>query len=339
MERETNSQQFQENYFFNKYGRHLPKVGGNRLVLFGTVGFAIIICYWVLFSAPHSFPDKKVVAIPTGSSLVSASEILKSNSIVRSPILLRMIVRFLDGETGVKAGDYLFDKRQNLLTVARRIISGDRGYAAVETVIPEGTSVAQISEIIGAKIPSFDKAGFVKIARPYEGKLFPDTYQFTLDSTPEQVLKTMLSNFDKKIAEVKPDVDKFNKPLDDVLKMASIVEEEGRTMETRKMIAGILWRRLSIGMPLQVDAAFQYVNGKNTFTLTLADLQKDSPYNTYTRAGLPPTPISNPGLNAILATVNPTKNPYLYYLTDNNGVMHYAKDHDEHVINKAKYLK
>jgi UPF0755 protein len=132
---------------------------------------------------------------------------------------------------------------------------------------------------------------------------------------------------------------RFGKPEGDIIKMASIVEEEGRTMETREIIAGILWKRISIKMPLQVDSSFKYINGKTTATLTTEDLKIDSPYNSYTNRGLPPTPISNPGLAAIRATINPIKTPYLYFLSDKNGNMHYAITFEEHVENKLKYLK
>ena len=84
---------------------------------------------------------------------------------------------------------------------------------------------------------------------------------------------------------------------------------------------------------------FKYINGKTTSTLSLDDLKIDSPYNSYTHNGLPPTPISNPGIGTIRDTITPTKTPYLYFLTDSEGIMHYAVTHDEHVRNKEKYLK
>jgi UPF0755 protein len=121
--------------------------------------------------------------------------------------------------------------------------------------------------------------------------------------------------------------------------MASIVEEEGKNFLDKRMIAGILWKRLDIKMPLQVDAVFRYWNGKHSFTLSTEDLKEDSPYNTYTRIGLPPTPITNPGLESIKATINYRKSNYLYYLTGKDGKMYYATNHADHVSNKEKYLK
>ena len=155
----------------------------------------------------------------------------------------------------------------------------------------------------------------------------------------ETVIAVLERNFNKKISEIESLVQMFKKPLKDVVIMASILEAEGRIMETRRIISGILWKRLSIGMPLQVDVTIHYIkNDKNT-ALSLDDLKIDSPYNTYIHKGLPPTPINNPGLETILAAVTPIKSKYLYFLVDKNGIMHYAITHDEHVVNKEKYLQ
>ena len=121
--------------------------------------------------------------------------------------------------------------------------------------------------------------------------------------------------------------------------MASLIEEETRTQEERPTVAGILWKRLDIDMPLQVDATFSYINGKNTFELTLDDIADDtSPYNTYAHKGLPPGPISNPGLDSIVAALYPKENPYLYYLADLSGTTHYSRTFDEHKEKKFRYL-
>jgi UPF0755 protein len=126
--------------------------------------------------------------------------------------------------------------------------------------------------------------------------------------------------------------------LKDSIIMASILENEARTTESRKIIAGILWKRLYLGMPLQVDSTFSYINGKNTYDLTLDDLKINSPYNTYLYKGLPPGPISNPGLDAINDAIYPTKTPYLYFLSSKSGDMYYAKTFEEHKRNKELYL-
>jgi UPF0755 protein len=105
-----------------------------------------------------------------------------------------------------------------------------------------------------------------------------------------------------------------------------------------KMVSGILWRRISIGIALQVDAVFGYILDKPTYSPSLDDLKINSPYNTYTNRGLPPGAIGNPGLDAIEAAISPTQSKYLYYLTGKDGTMHYATTFDQHVANR-KYLR
>jgi UPF0755 protein len=120
--------------------------------------------------------------------------------------------------------------------------------------------------------------------------------------------------------------------------MASLLEKEARNATEAKTVAGILWKRISLGKPLQVDAPFLYVLGKTSAQLTTRDLTKDGPYNTYTRKGLPVGPIGNPGIAMIQAALNPIASQYLYYLHDRNGVIHYAKTYEGHLQNKKKYL-
>ena len=126
--------------------------------------------------------------------------------------------------------------------------------------------------------------------------------------------------------------------LSDIVIMASLVEKEARTDVNRRIVAGVLWNRLALGMPLQVDAVFGYIFDRDTYSPSFEDLKVDSPYNTYTHKGLPPGPISNPGLESIYAALYPTKTNYLYYLTGKDTLMHYARTYAEHVANQTKYL-
>lgn len=330
-----------ENYFYDKFGKKSKSPIFNLTVNY-RYGIAIALfasLFLFNISSPSTFKKDTLLKIDFGSSLTSISKNLENQSIIRSPILFRFFVRIFEGSKGIKAGEYIFEKPHNVIKVAWRLTKGQSGFRPIEVIIPEGTSVVEIAKIIKNNIKSFDNDKFIELALKKEGYLFPDSYTFMLDTTPEQIIKIMEENFNKKISSINSDIQKFNKPISDVVKMASIIEEEARTFEVRRMVAGILWKRLAIGMPLQVDAAFKYINGKTTFELTTEDLIKDSPYNTYTRKGLPPTAITNPGLDSIRATITPIKSNYLYYLTDKNGVMRYAMTHDEHVLNKEKYLR
>ena len=121
--------------------------------------------------------------------------------------------------------------------------------------------------------------------------------------------------------------------------MASIVEKETITDESKYIVSGILWKRIDNGMKLQVDAVFPYIFGKNTFDLTSKDLQFDSPYNTYRYEGLPPGPIASPGFEAIRASLYPEETPYWFYLSDRRSQMHYGRTYEEHLKFRNQYLR
>jgi UPF0755 protein len=170
-----------------------------------------------------------------------------------------------------------------------------------------------------------------------EGYLFPDTYEVSKNPDCKEVILAMLSNFDKKLTEdMRSQIQKQGKSIFDVVIMASIIEKEVRIESDKKMVSSILWKRISINMPLQVDATVNYITGKSDPSVLIKDTKIDSPYNTYKYRGLPMGPISNPGIGSILAAMNPVKTDYLFYLS--NGATYYSKTLDEHNEAKAKYL-
>jgi UPF0755 protein len=154
----------------------------------------------------------------------------------------------------------------------------------------------------------------------------------------DDVILMMRENFAREIKKYEKDIALFKKPLEEIVIMASILEGEARTLEAKRIVAGILWKRIRINMPLQVDAVFKYYNGKNSYNLTKNDLKDDHEYNTYTNKGLPPTAINNPGIDSIRAAITPTQTNYLYFLSDKSGNMHYAKTFEEHKANKDLYI-
>lgn len=303
-------------------------------------GVATVLAYALFYSsflsAPREFPVQSIVTIEGGKTLNEVSAFFSEQKIIRSPFWFKVFVTIFGGDKRIFAGDYFFKESLSAITVARRVTSDDHGLTSVRITIPEGLNKFEIAEMFSKKFTKFDKEIFTSTAP--EGYLFPDTYFFLSNVEAEFVVAAMKKNFDEKIQELMPRIEQFGRPYEDVIIMASIIETEARQKNTRRMIADILWRRLDIGMPLQVDVSFKYVNGKVTPDLTLDDLDIDSPYNTYKYAGLPPTPIANPGLGAIEATITPTKSSYLYFLSGNDGVMHYARTFEEHKQNRRLYL-
>jgi UPF0755 protein len=299
----------------------------------------LLIGGYELWCAPPSdFPTHAILTIVKGESTSDAATQLAEAHIVSHASSLELILRLSGASGKIQAGTYLFESKENAFAIAHRLASGAYGLPPISITFPEGVTVRDIAAKV-SEVLSPDVANDVRTSgKPQEGYLFPDTYQFTGDATADSILKTMRANFDAKTASLSADVQASGHSLADIVTLASLVEKEARTDENRRIVAGVLWNRLAKHMPLQVDAVFGYINNRDTYSPSLADLQIDSPYNTYLHGGLPPGPICNPGLVSILAAIHPTVTKYLYYLTDRNGVMHYATTYAEHQVNQQKYL-
>lgn len=287
---------------------------------------------------PKPFASQAIFTIEEGKTLNQIAGDLKENHYIRSKILFKVAVSTIySGGNKAVAGDYNFEKPVSVFSVAKRIVSGDFDLTPIRVTVPEGLNKFELASLLDTRIPNFNKEKFVSLAP--EGYLFPDTYFFPPNVTVEKIIKTMRDNFDIQIATLQEGITNFGKPTEDIIKMASIIETEARQFETRQIISDVLWKRLEIDMPLQVDVTFKYVNGKTTADLTLEDLAIDSPYNSYKYTGLPPTPIANPGLDSILAAITPKETKYFFFLSDEYGNMHYAATFEEHVKNKNTYLQ
>lgn len=311
-----------------------------KILLAGILGL-IFVCSVASFLVmpPASFPEGKTLVIEKGLSIGEVSLMLKNEYYIRSRVGFEFCVLSISGNRGVQAGEYVFKEPTSLCMVAMRLAKGVTGVPAVRLTIPEGSSNKEIAKIAEKNLAQFNQEKFLTQAKDHEGHLFPETYFFLSTANETDVLEMMRTQFDKKIASLEKDIEDSGHTLSEIIIMASILEKEARTEVDQKMVSGILWKRISIKMALQVDAPFLYMLGKTSAELTQADLKRDSPYNTYTRRGLPAGPIGNPGLMAIRAALYPAESPYLYYLSDNDGGMHYAKTFEEHKANKAKYLK
>ncbi len=313
--------------------------GGASLILFGIMGvFLASILFHFTLSAPVDFPIGKLLSVERDVPVSGVAQTLKDGQAIHSTFVFRVFVALFGSKGGVMAGDYALNKKQSVYSLAYRLVHAQYELKPVKITIPEGLNVAEIGKILSDNLYQFDAKKFSTLASEYEGYLFPNTYFFLPTIKPDEVIRVLNQTFKETIKPIELDMRKSKHTISDIVTMASILEEESRGVDM-PIVAGILWRRLSIGMPLQVDATFVYVNGKRKSSdLTMDDLKIDSPYNTYVRKGLPPTPISNPGLAALRAAINPTEKPYYFYLTGRDGKMHYAVTFDEHVANKIRYL-
>lgn len=301
---------------------------------------ALALALYVFFIAPPNyFPTGKLIAVPEGASAREIGELLKEQGVVRSGVAFSLATTLLGADRGVRAGDYIFKEPKDLFAVARAITTGAFGLEPVRIRIAEGATTAEMAEIFDAQLERFDAEAFLSLAQPHEGFLFPDTYFFLPNANETIVFDALRQNFDSTIVTLAGDIERSERSLTEVVIMASILEKEAFDYEDRRRIAGVLWRRLEIGMPLQVDAAFSYSIGRTTFDLTTKDLvNKEDPYNTYANKGLPPGAIGSPSLSALKAAVTPIDEGYLFYLADRNYDTHYSKTYEEHLRKKALYL-
>lgn len=313
-------------------------------------GIALYLQAW---AAPAAAPQSYSV-VTSGSGLEAVSSELEAQGVIRSAFWFQLLTTLQGRQANVVAGTYDFSKeQQNIFTVIRRVTHGDYQVDRVAVTIPEGLTVREMAPLFAARLPAFSESEWLEKALPKEGYLFPDTYFFLPDSNVESVLSLMSAEFEKKTEAVNNTVLERVRAADldssdlkeitwnDIITLASIVEKEVAKSEDRPLVAGVLWHRLVIGMPLQVDAAFLYdprFAGRTTYELTADDLKTDSPYNTYLNRGLPPTPIGNPGLESIIAAANPEITDYLYYLSSLGGTTYFAETFAEHVENR-KYLE
>lgn len=318
------------------------KIPGNflgvLLIVFLVLFVGLFFYFWS-FRSPVDFPSGTIVRVNKGDSLKKISESLEESKVIRSPVVFQFFVILKAGDKGVVAGDYIFNEKESVYHIASRLSQGFYEIDQFRITLPEGITIQEMGTVFNNKFPDFNKTEFLAAALKEEGYLFPDTYNFFPNEKEENLVVIMKDNFNKKIKDLNYDFTNGEKRLDDVIKMASIIEKESGGEKDKKIISSILWNRISIGMPLQVDASFTYINGKSSSELTLADLKTESLYNSYKHKGLPPTPICNPGFSAIEAALYPEDTPYLYYLHDKRGVIHYAKTFTEHVANKRKYIK
>jgi UPF0755 protein len=291
---------------------------------------------------PRAFPSNVSVTIEQGMTLSGAADMLAENRLIRSAFLFKAYAVLTGkGTTGLKSGQYLFLDPAPSYEIASRLMNGIGGFPIAKVTIPEGVDTSDISAIIARQIPGFATSTFMAVARPNEGYLFPETYFWPANIQPAQVISIMRQQFKEEVSttSVAEALASSSRSLDDIVKMAAILEREASSTEDRRIIAGILWKRLDAGIPLQVDAPFEYFLHKPSTQLTLADLAVKSPYNLYINKGLGPTPIANPGLDAILDAANPTATKYWYYLSDKHGVLHYAATLEAHAANKNRYLQ
>lgn len=320
------------------------------------LALAAAVFYTYQISRPASTNPRPVeFTIEQGQSSTAISQNLKAAELIRSPFFFELYAWQTGLDNKLQPGEYQLPGNLSLKDILKiltavklikekqiRIIEGWTFENIGEYLEQEGVATKdEFMNVVQYKQQWWENYDFLAL-KPrdvdLEGYLFPDTYRVYEGAKLQTVLVKMLDNFDKKItSELRAEIVRQGKTLHEILTLASILEKEVNTYEDRRTAAGIFYKRLNLGMPLQADSTVNYVSGKNVSRATQSDLQIDSPYNTYKYRGLPPGPICNPGLSAIKAAIYPEATSYLYFLTTPDGEVIYSKTHAEHVAAKAKY--
>ncbi len=334
------------------------------LIMFLTILIPIAIWLFFVFSninQSFKIEPEKIVVINKNEGFLEITDKLVKEQILPSNLSPAFkIYLIVSGKASqLKEGSYVLIGDYSLTEFAQIFITGPQD---ITITIPEGYTVFDIDqklsqaglikkgEIIDlAQKPTLFDYPFLKSdsVTSLEGFLFPDTYRFSQKTTAFEIIDKMLKNFESKVYQSLP-IEIQNSPDSIVFNiiLASIVEKEAKVSEDRKMITDILVRRLEKEMPLQVDAtiiyAWKIINPDwqpQGGLLSKSDLEIKSPYNSYLNKGLPPSAISNPGLDAIEDVFNPTSNDYWYYLSTPEGEIIYSKTLEEHNQAIEKYLK
>jgi UPF0755 protein len=281
---------------------------------------------------------------------------LEKEGFISSSFWFRVAARLSPDYSVVKPGFHDLKKGMSYADILRAI--SDDASTDISLTIPEGYTLKQIGALVTknfevteeewakatGQFSPFESDPFVVAAKKpdgvdLEGYLFPDTYRFFTNADADDIVEKMLRAMETKVEALDaPTGDAKGMTMHEILTLASIIEREVRKPSEMKNVSDIFLKRLSIGMALQADSTVNYVTGGDDPSISLSDRDIESPYNTYQNPGLPPGPISNPGLNALTAVIHPAENDYLYFLTDDLGQVYYAKTFEEHIANKAKYL-
>jgi UPF0755 protein len=336
-----------------------------------TVFSAAFIFFLCCVFLPEKFwaKDEYRFVIEKGAGSKEISVALEKNGLISWGPAFRFFALATGASKNLKAGTYYFSASMNIPEIVGKLKRGD---IAKETItVVEGWDLRDIGmaleqEKLFEKNQFWFAAGYpdynskpdpqmqtVEDFSDYydflsdkpktaglEGYIFPDTYEVANVDGVNTFIKDTLDNFGKKLTPgMRAEIKKQKKTVFDIVTMASLIEKEVRTLNDKKIVSGLLWKRMSVYMPLQVDATIAYIKGSATTEVSIADTKTDSPYNTYKYLGLPQGPICSPGLDSIIAAIYPKSSPYWYYLSTPEGKTIFSRTLDEHNIAKIKYLK
>lgn len=299
--------------------------------------------------------DEQTIVVKEGATPEQVATDLENKKLIKSSRAFRWHVSRNDLGKEIKAGRYRIDGGKPAPEIAKTLAAGPQ-IGDNQFTVKEGQTQQVIASTL-SKLGGFDRQEFADLKAAdfpkytflkdlpddasLEGFLFPETYEVPPPETPvKEVATVLLNQFEKELtSELSGQIKASGRSLFETVIIASIVEAEVRSDEDRKLVAGIMYRRLREDIRLDADATLRYGINKPTEALAKDDLASDNPYNTRKLKGLPPGPISNPGTASLKAAANPQESDFLFYLSDKDGTTIFAKTLEEHEANVEKFLR
>ncbi len=330
------------------------------LIIISTIVFSVLYLLQINLQAGDSDESIAFVVLK-GESAKDVSQKLEEAGLIKSAFYFDLYIWQKEWQTNFQAGIHYLSLSMKMKEIATDLVSSGNSGDEIIVKIIEGWSITDMAEYFDDqklfKEKDFLKAVEYSIGKGYlqdynflsdkpkkyglEGYLFPDTYRVFKSASLDDIIRKMLSNFDLKLTEkMRSDITSQGKTIYEIITMASLIEKEVRSSDDMETVSGIFWNRIKNRQPLQSCATLAYVLGEDKKQYTTEDTNIDSLYNTYRHQGLPPGPICNPGLQAIKAAIYPNDTNYNYFLSRlSDGKTIFSATYDEHLKNKAKYLK
>ncbi len=308
--------------------------------------FIAIIAGWFAYQKldePNSLNKSVIIVVPRGANIGKVADTLYYNGVIDAPLFFKFAGRFTGQASKIKAGEYEIPPNISIKEILNLLEEGKSVQRNI--TIREGLTSYEIVKLLSEKFNDNN------LEVPAEGSLLPETYNYSKDDNASNIINRMSVAMNATINELweKRSPDLPIKTKEEAIILASIIEKETSKPDERKKVAGVFINRLRKGMLLQTDPTVIYAltkgahknNGKGPLgrRLLKKDLKFDSPYNTYLYAGLPPTPIANPGRASIEAALNPENHKYIYFVADGTGGHAFAKTLREHNNNVIKWRK
>lgn len=320
-----------------------------KLLPFFLIFLAALISCLVIFYSAFQAADRNnqssvTFIIPKGQAISQIAIRLADEKLIRSALAFRYVVYQQKLQNKIQAGSFKVSPSASTWEIAQVLT---RGTDDLWITLPEGWRREEIAASLAKQdLAAFDAEEFLTLTQGKEGQLFPDTYLVSREISTQALVNLLTNTFESKVeVALAKELAKSQLSLNEVLTLASLIQRESALDNEMPLVAGILFNRLEIGMPLQVDATLQYAKGFNQneqswWSTPLAiDKEINSAYNSYQNVGLPPAPICNPGIAAIKAVLYPAATNALYYIHDLSGKIHTATDLDGHTANVNQYLR